>query len=227
MFDVSDLEKDIKTKAKITYLATIVKYYEAILKAFGRFNFRFCIWITVAAIGKSISRALSRIVYNYGMKKYIAELLGTFTLALTVGLSLAGAFPPATPILAGLVLGLFVYTIGSISGTHINPAVTIGAWSIKKIGGKDALWYIIAQFIGAALAMFVVSKTVGMPHIVVTATWGIVLAELVGTFFFTFGIASVIYGKTPSDLSGVVIGGSLLLGIVRTYCRRGIWNASV
>ena len=109
------------------------------------------------------------------MKKYIAELLGTFTLALVVGLSLAGSFPPATPLLAGLTLGLFVYTIGAISGAHINPAVTIGAWSIKKIGNKDALWYIVAQFIGAA---------------------------------------SVVYNKAHAHVSGVVIGGSLLLGII-------------
>jgi glycerol uptake facilitator-like aquaporin len=41
----------------------------------------------------------------------------------------------------------------------------------------------------------------------------IAFAELLGTFFFTFGIASVVYGKTPSAMSGVVVGGSLLLGI--------------
>ena len=148
------------------------------------------------------------------MKKYIAELLGTFTLALVVGLSLAGSFPPATPLLAGLTLGLFVYTIGAISGAHINPAVTIGAWSIKKIGNKDALWYIVAQFIGAAIAMLVVSKTTGMPHLVVVSSWKVVLAELVGAFFFTFGIASVVYNKAHAHVSGVVIGGSLLLGII-------------
>ena len=77
------------------------------------------------------------------MKKYIAEGLGAGTLTLVVALSLAGIFPVSTPVLAGLVLGLFVYTIGYISGSHINPAVTLGVWSLNKISGKDALGYII------------------------------------------------------------------------------------
>jgi len=147
------------------------------------------------------------------MKKYIAEALGTFCLALTVALSLVGKLPIPTPLLAGLVLGLFVYSIGHISGTHINPAVTVGAWSIKKIKGMDAVWYIVSQFIGAALALWLVSATVGVPVLVVSNSWTVGLAELIGTFFFTFGVASVIYGKTPSQLSGVVVGGSLFLGI--------------
>ena len=147
------------------------------------------------------------------MKKYIAEFLGTFGLTLVVGLSLAGKFPVSTPVLAGLTLMLFVYSIGHISGTHINPAVTIGAWSIKKISSKDAALYIVSQFLGAGLALLVVSATVGMSLIFVGNNWTIALAECLGMFFFSFGIASVVYGKAPSDLSGVVVGGSLLLGI--------------
>ncbi len=147
------------------------------------------------------------------MKKYIVELIGAFTLTLVVALSLAGMFPVSTPVLAALTLGLFVYTIGSISGSHINPAVTLGAWSIKKISTKDALFYIIAQCIGAALAMMVVSKVGSAPVLTVSNTGLVFLAELVGTFFFTFGIASVIFSKNHEAVSGVVVGGSLLLGI--------------
>lgn len=147
------------------------------------------------------------------MKKYIAEALGTFTLALVVALSLAGTFPISTPLLAALVLGLFVYSIGHISGTHINPAVTIGAWSIKKISAQDAWLYIVSQFIGAFAAFFLVKATVGIPSLAVSNDWMILIAEALGAFFFAFGIASVIYGKTSSALSGIVIGGSLLIGI--------------
>jgi len=148
------------------------------------------------------------------MKKYIAEMFGTFALALVVGLSLVIKFPVSTPILAGLVLMLFVYSIGGISGAHINPAVTIGAWSIKKIGAKDALLYIIFQFIGAAIALFVISSSVGMPMFSsVSNNWVTAFAEFLGMVFFTFGIASVLYGKAPNNVSGLVVGGSLLLGI--------------
>lgn len=147
------------------------------------------------------------------MKKYVAEALGAAALTLAVGFSFAGTFPVSTPVLAALTLALFVYSIGHISGTHINPAVTIGAWSIKKISTEDAIGYLIAQFFGAAIALAVISSTVGMPSLAVSNSVMTGVAELVGTFFFAFGIASVVYGKTPSQLSGVVVGGSLLLGI--------------
>jgi len=157
-----------------------------------------------------------KICYYIYMKKYIVEGLGTFALTLVVVLSIAGKFPVSTPVLAALVLGLFVYSIGHISGAHINPAVTIGAWSIKKITTTDALWYIISQFVGALLALWVASfvdVSGATSGIVAHTTLLVGIAEVVGAFFFTFGIASVIYGKTPSQLSGVVVGGSLLLGI--------------
>ena len=147
------------------------------------------------------------------MKKYIAEALGTFTLALVVALSIVGKFPVSTPVLAGLVVLLFVYSIGHISGAHINPAITIGVWSIKKISNKDALFYVISQFIGGAVAIAVVSFTVGMPLMMVLNNWNVVIAECLGTLFFAFGIASLVFNKTPNVMSGVVGGGSLLLGI--------------
>lgn len=147
------------------------------------------------------------------MKKYIAEGLGTFGLTLVVALSLRGTFPIPTPILAALTLGLFVYSLGNLSGTHINPAVTFGAWSIKKISTKDALLYIVAQIIGAGFAFVTASYIGNAPTMNVLMSWSVTFAELLGTFFFTFGIASVIYSKTPSQLNGVVVGGSLLLGI--------------
>ena len=146
-------------------------------------------------------------------KKYIAELLGTFALTLVVGLSLAGNFPVPTPILAALVLGLFVYSIGHISGTHINPAVTIGLWSIKKISTNETLAYIIAQFVGGFIAFLFIQTALGVHSLVVVNSLRVCLAEILGTLFFTFGIASVVYGKTPSEFGGIVVGGSLLLGI--------------
>ncbi len=147
------------------------------------------------------------------MKTYITETIGTFALTLVVALSLAGSFPISTPVLAALTLGLFVYSVGHISGTHINPAVTIGLWSIRKISTKNALGYILAQFVGAALASGLVVKTVGLATLTVGNTSAVFWAELIGTAFFAFGIASVVYEKVSSALSGVVVGGSLLLGI--------------
>lgn len=148
------------------------------------------------------------------MKKYIAEALGAGTLTLVVALSLVSRVPLSTPVLAGLVLGLFVYTIGYISGAHINPAVTIGLWSIQKIKTNEAILYVVSQFIGVSIALFVVSLVSVVPTLTVSTSYMVILAECIGTFFFTFGIASVVYGKVPDSLSGLVIGGSLLLGII-------------
>lgn len=147
------------------------------------------------------------------MKKYIAEFLGAGALTLIVALSLKGAFPIPTPFLAALTLGLFVYSIGHISGAHLNPAVTIGAWSIQKISTNQAVGYVLSQAIGAIVAMLIANSFYSGVAVTPPDTAQIFMAELFGTFFFTFGIASVIYGKTPAQLSGVVIGGSLLLGI--------------
>ncbi len=147
------------------------------------------------------------------MNKYIVEAFGAGVLTLVVGLSLAGTFPVPTPVLAALTLGLFVYSVGHVSGVHINPAVTIGVWSIGKISNKDAFLYLVSQFIGASLALMFMGATIVATELIIDNSSLIGLAELIGTFLFTFGIASVIYGKTPSSLSGVVVGGSLLLGI--------------
>ena len=151
-------------------------------------------------------------------KKYFAEGLGTFTLALVVYLAASNVpgLPLPIPVLAALALGLCVYTIGPISGCHINPAVTLGAFSIKKISANEAVGYIVAQFVGAGLALGVGSWVFNMNPGISPGpfTWTAFLAEALGAFFFTFGIASVIYGKTPSVASGVVIGGSLFLGVL-------------
>lgn len=149
------------------------------------------------------------------MKKYIAEFIGTFTLAFVVGASLLGTFAVVTPVLAALVLGTFVYTIGVISGSHINPAVTIGLWSIKKIESKEALYYVVSQFLGAYFALN--SLLILFPgkdiSLLPTQSLEMLIAELFGMALFAFGIASVVYGKTPNHISGIVIGVSLLLGI--------------
>lgn len=94
------------------------------------------------------------------MKKAIAELIGTFVLVLGgVGSAvLAGEQIGylGVALAFGLTLLTMVYTIGPISGCHINPAVTLGLLAAKKIGGRDAARYIVAQIVGGVLAAGVV-----------------------------------------------------------------------
>jgi glycerol uptake facilitator-like aquaporin len=149
-------------------------------------------------------------------KKFLAELIGTFGLAFGVLLASQGNLPleVSTPVFAGLIVGVFVYTIGAISGTHLNPAVTLGALSVKKISRDDAIGYIAAQLIGAGLALAVGSLLVGAPAMKSFASFDVnmALGEAVGTAILTFGIAAVVFGKAPGSSAGLVIGGSLVVG---------------
>ena len=94
------------------------------------------------------------------MNKYFAELVGTFVLVFGgVGSAvLAGSHIGFAGISAafGLSLLAMVYTIGPISGCHVNPAVTLGVFLVKKINAKDAAFYMLAQIIGAIIASGVI-----------------------------------------------------------------------
>ena len=164
------------------------------------------------------------------MPKYVAELIGTFALTFLVTLSLQSEWPLATPVIAGLTVGLFVYTVGSISGTHLNPSVTVALASIKKISIPDALAYLVAQFGGALLAMWA-AKEYGSgfaPTLLVANTAKVGLAEAIGAFMLLFGISAVVHGKVHSAASGLTIGGSLLLGILAaSVASNGVLNPAV
>lgn len=162
------------------------------------------------------------------MQKYIAEFIGTFILATAVSLSLTGVFPVPTPVIAGMALGLCVYTLGSISGTHINPAITIGLLVIQKITPKDAAFYIAAQFAGGGAAM-VLTRLLTTPTALQTAdTLPVIGAEALGAFILATGVAAVVYGNTSQGASGLTIGGSLLLGIsMAAIASNGVLNPAV
>jgi len=164
------------------------------------------------------------------MSKYAAELLGTFILALTVSISISlGAKSPfPTPVMAAMALGVCVYTLGAISGTHINPAITIGLATIGKISPKDAGIYLVAQLAGGGLACLVARFLIPAPAVTATDTAAVFVAELLGTFLLAIGVASVVHGKAPSEASGLTIGGSLLLGVsAASSASNGVVNPAV
>lgn len=162
------------------------------------------------------------------MRVYLVESLGTFGLTLAVALSLAGGLAVATPIVAALTLGLFVYTVGPISGAHLNPAVTIGLWSVRQIQLTKAIGYMLAQLIGAVAALYLAGIFAPAADLAVSNAVLVGLAELIGAFFFVFGITAVVTGKVPQSLSGVVVGGSLLFGItLASIASNGVLNPAV
>lgn len=150
------------------------------------------------------------------MKKYIAEFIGTAVLSLAIIGSIVDGAGFVTLLTVGITLALLVATIGSISGAHVNPAVTLGLLSIKKIGWKEALIYIIAQFAGAALALILVRlHGTALPAIDYSFSWVSIIAECIGALVFTFGIASIVLAGDSvkaDSRAPFVIGGSLTLG---------------
>jgi aquaporin Z len=163
------------------------------------------------------------------MKKYLAELIGTFVLVFGgVGSAvLAGGKIGFAGVSSafGLSLLAMVYAIGPISGCHINPAVTFGALLTKKIGIKDATAYVIAQIIGAILASAVILFVArGVPDSYHPAVAGMgangfglhspggysfaaaFVAEVVLTFFLVFTVLGSTDVKAPVGFAGVAIG---------------------
>jgi glycerol uptake facilitator protein len=118
-----------------------------------------------------------------------------------------------------------VYSVGHISGCHINPAVTIALWATRKVDSQTALSYIGAQvvgaFIGAALTLVVLSgndpHTLGLGAVSVSASSGNVvgfLAEVVGTGILVFTVfGAAVDGRAPAGFAGIVIG-FIVYGII-------------
>ncbi len=146
----------------------------------------------------------------------IAEVIGTFIL------TLAALF--ASDILSSMYVGfalmLIVTAIGGISGAHVNPAVTFGLWTMRKLKTILVPFYWGAQFLGAMAAIVLVgSLTNGgfaLSFDQFTAfSWNIFAMELVGTAVFVFGIAAVLQRKEIKAAGQAFgIGLALMIGLV-------------
>lgn len=163
---------------------------------------------------------------------WVAEFLGTFTLASAVLAIVVGLnFPIFTALTAGLTLGVMVLVIGPVSGAHINPAVTFGLWTLKKVSTSTAVVYIAAQMAGALVALrlneYLLDRTI--PKLAEGGwDWRIALAEGIGTFIFTFGIAAAVYNKYEGGKLAATIGASLFVGIlIASHAANGILNPAV
>ena len=101
-------------------------------------------------------------------RQCVAEAIGTFILVFTgTGAVVFGEISggQVTPLGIGLVFGLvvmaLVYTLGDISGAHINPAVTLGFWASGQFKAKQVVPYILSQCSGALLASLLLRALFG------------------------------------------------------------------
>ena len=166
------------------------------------------------------------------IKKYVAEFIGTCVLVLFAcgTAAMVGCDTPAgylaTALSFGLVIVAMAYSIGNVSGCHINPAVSIAMLISKKMNVKDFIGYIIAQFAGAtagaALLMLFAGKDSGLGANALYDN-DVILSlaiEVILTFVFVLAILGVTSKIENSSVAGIVIGLSLtlvhLLGIAFT-----------
>lgn len=168
------------------------------------------------------------------MKKLIAEFIGTFWLVLggCGSAVLAAAFPDLGIGFAGVALafGLTVltiaYSLGHISGAHLNPAVSIGLWAGGRFSGKELVPYIVAQVLGAVAAA-------GILYIIATGNGSeagsfasngygdlspgkysltaALVTEVVMTAMFLLIILGATDDRAPKGFAGIAIGLGLTL----------------
>lgn len=158
------------------------------------------------------------------MKKYLAEIIGTFALvfcgtgAIIINQESHGVITHVgVAITFGLIVSAMIYTVGDISGAHLNPAVTIAFWVSGSFPLRNVLPYIFSQAMGAFLASFVLkflfplNDTLGATLPAGSAMQSFVL-ELILTFILMFVILHVANGsKEQGMFAGIAIGGVVLL----------------
>jgi aquaporin Z len=167
------------------------------------------------------------------MKKYIAELVGTFFLVFFgVGTAVvAGDKVGIVGIAFAFGLGLVAaaYGIGPISGCHINPAVSIGVWVAGRLKTIDLIGYWVGQFAGATLAalvIYLIASGVGGGYNIATSGLGqngfgpgyqggysltaAILYEVVATLLFVIVVLGSTQDVAPAGFAGLVIGLTLV-----------------
>ena len=160
---------------------------------------------------------------NANLKPALAELLGTFMLVfLGAGAgALAGTNGGgivAVALTHGLALMIIIYAFGIISGAHVNPAVTLALAVTRKITWERAVWYWLAQIIGATLAAFLLAYLVGtdtgLGATVGSLTTSDPLKAAITEAILTFFLIAAVFGTGVSGRNGNAVG--VAIGLVLT-----------
>ncbi|HET7302405.1 MAG TPA: aquaporin [Candidatus Saccharimonadales bacterium] len=164
----------------------------------------------------------------FGRKKIamvVAEFLGTGVLTLVVlGVSKSTiGIPYFIAIAAGLAVAAMTLALGSVSGAHLNPAITLGLWTTRKVKTLPTIVYIAAQLLGAFAAYWLYTYFIGQTWANTSGAFqGRVLAgEVAGTFIFSMAWAAAAYQKLSIGQAAAVIGMGLTLGIIAVAAASG------
>lgn len=158
------------------------------------------------------------------MRAYVAEFLGTFALLFCVVLAIASQTPDlGVYLLNGLVIAAMIGALGPISGAHFNPAVTLGFWLSGRLGGTQALGYVLAQLLGASAAVGVLALSLGnalhevafgVPSLASgVPLWVGVLVETLLTFVLVLVIFTTAV-QQKNALAALLIGLAVTMGVL-------------
>ena len=160
---------------------------------------------------------------NLNLKKYIAEFIGTFVLVFfACGTAIVCNDYTAIALAFGLVIVAMAYTIGNISGCHINPAVSLAMFLNGRLPLNDLIGYIAAQFAGGFVAsllhLVVFTDTVFEGRYGANGVYnngdailGSLIIEIILTFVFVLVILVVTTKPELSNIAGIIIGLTLTL----------------
>ena len=171
----------------------------------------------------------------FGRKKIamlVAEFLGTGILTmvfLAVSKSSMG-YPLFVSFAVGLVLIGLTLSLGVVSGAHLNPAITLGLWTVRKVKTLPALAYVAVQLLGALAAYALYKYLIGQPLQSSTMHFDskILVAETLGTFIFSLGWGAAAYNRYEAGKAASVVGVSIVLGaLAASIANGGILNPAV
>jgi aquaporin Z len=151
------------------------------------------------------------------MRRYATELVGTFFLVLTIGLTVVQGEAMA-PLAIGSALMVMVYMGGHVSGAHYNPAVTLGFLVAGKTSVSEAVAYWISQVVGGLLAALAVLAMIDQPFAPAPGPEVGLLGMLLAEILFTFALMLVIFNVAASpdtegnSYFGLAIGFTVMVG---------------
>lgn len=189
---------------------------------------------TVEAVATPTASVSSR----FSNKTFIASaLIGEFIGTFLLTVAFMGA--KGDPLYLGFALAGIVLIVGTLSGAHVNPAVTVGAWVTRKISSLRALGYIVAQVLGAVLAFAVLNLFINsiqqpdaqsaamlgqstpqlfkIAEITGKNEWTVLIIEVVAAAIFTFAVAGARQIVNDRTAKALTIGlGLLVAGVFAT-----------
>lgn len=162
----------------------------------------------------------------------VAEFLGSAILVSAV-LSMLGrtSFPFFAAVMAGLTLALMILIMGPISGAHVNPIVTVGLWTVRKVQTAQAIVYIGAQMLGGVVALYLNEYLLNQSLQSIAGAefdWRVFVTEAIGAMIFTIAVFAAISRSWDGPKMAFTAGTGLVLGMsVASLASNGLINPAL